>query len=247
MPITQLRSEPSGIVSSYYFSYSTIGYTPEDTLRKNKGYWIKVSQAGILIDSTASGTSCPSSVVYEGKTYTTVLIGNQCWMKENLDVGTMVNGNTTQTDNSIIEKYCYNNDPAKCDTFGGLYQWNEAMQYSTTEATQGVCPIGWHIPTVGELFHLGGFANGNSNTLKSIGVGTGDGVGTNGSGFSGLLSGFSNNDGIFYNLWYNYSMWSSSELDATDVNHMGMANSDKVIYMYGNPKNYGFSVRCVKD
>jgi hypothetical protein len=34
-----------------------------------------------------------------------------------------------QTNNSTIEKYYYNNSPANCDTFGGLYQWNEAMRY----------------------------------------------------------------------------------------------------------------------
>ncbi len=247
MPITQLRSEPTGIISSYYFGYSSIGYTPEDTLWKSKGYWVKVSQSGILIDDTTSGTSCPSTVVYDGKTYTTVLIGNQCWLKENLDVGTMINGSSNQTNNSVIEKYCYNNDPAKCDTFGGLYQWNEAMQYSTTAGAQGICPTGWHIPTAGELFFLGGFVDADGNALKAVGQGTGGGSGTNTSGFSTLLSGYSYNHGTFSNLWYNSSIWSSSELDATDANHMGLTYNDEVIYMYGNPKYYGFCIRCVKD
>jgi uncharacterized protein (TIGR02145 family) len=56
-----------------------------------------------------------------------------------LDVGTRINGNQDQTSGNGIEKYCYNDNQAYCDTFGGLYQWNEAMQYVTTLGTQGIC------------------------------------------------------------------------------------------------------------
>ncbi|MDR3668834.1 MAG: FISUMP domain-containing protein, partial [Ignavibacteriaceae bacterium] len=65
-------------------------------------------------------------VNYSGQKYTTVQIGNQCWLKENLNVGVMINGSSEQTNNGIIEKYCYQNDPANCIKYGGLYQWNEA-------------------------------------------------------------------------------------------------------------------------
>ena len=41
---------------------------------------------------------------------------------------------SNQTNNGVIEKYCYNNDPNICAAEGGIYQWNEMMQYSTTEA-----------------------------------------------------------------------------------------------------------------
>ena len=88
---------------------------------------------------------CPGipTVTYAGKTYNTVQIGSQCWLKENLDVGTMINSTSSgyqQTNNSIIEKYCYDNNPANCETYGGLYEWPEAMQYSTTPGTKGICP-----------------------------------------------------------------------------------------------------------
>jgi hypothetical protein len=70
------------------------------------------------------GIPCPTTpvVAYEGQTYNTVQIGNQCWFKENLNVGTMIPGDQEMTDNGIIEKYCYDNDPANCAIFGGLYQ-----------------------------------------------------------------------------------------------------------------------------
>ena len=77
-----------------------------------------------------------SNCTYEGQMYRTVQIGNQCWFKENLNVGTMIPGSQEMTDNSIIEKYCYENDPANCATYGGLYQWNEMMQYTTQQGTK---------------------------------------------------------------------------------------------------------------
>jgi uncharacterized protein (TIGR02145 family) len=103
----------------------------------------------LFISNSYSQNPCPNlaTVVYEGKTYNTVAIGNQCWLKENLDVGTQINGSLEQTNNSLIEKYCYGDLAANCTTYGGLYQWNEAMQYVTTPGTQGICPIGWHLPT----------------------------------------------------------------------------------------------------
>ncbi len=47
----------------------------------------------------------------------------------------------------LIEKYCYDSDLSNCESDGGLYEWPEMMQYSTTASTQGVCPTGWHLPT----------------------------------------------------------------------------------------------------
>src|ERR1035437_1786144 len=73
--------------------------------------------------------TCSGLVAYSGKIYSTIQIGTQCWLKENLDVGNMIHGIDTAKNNGIIEKYCYNDDPANCTTYGGLYQWNEAMQY----------------------------------------------------------------------------------------------------------------------
>ena len=64
-----------------------------------------------------------------GDYYNTVLIGDQCWLRENLNIGTRIDGILDQTNNTIMEKYCYDNLEANCKTYGGLYQWNEAMQY----------------------------------------------------------------------------------------------------------------------
>ncbi|MBN1340443.1 MAG: PKD domain-containing protein [Bacteroidales bacterium] len=97
--------------------------------------------------------------IRDGKVYGTVLIGSRCWMSENLNIGTMINGSSNQSNNSIIEKYCYANNTAHCDEYGGLYQWDEMMQYISTPGTQGICPPDWHIPTDIEWKKLEGAAD----------------------------------------------------------------------------------------
>ncbi len=199
-----LTTNPPGIIASSFFGYTPgAGYFTASTLGIGRGYWIKVSQDGSI---TFTCPPCPDpcgtlTVDYEGKTYNTVLIGSQCWLKENLDIGTMVTGVTDQTDNATIEKYCYNDDPANCDIYGGLYQWDEAMQYSTSPGAQGICPTGWHISTLAEFQTLSSAVGGDGNALKAIGQGSGGGEGTNTSGFSALLAGYRHSsDGSFASL-----------------------------------------------
>jgi len=201
------------------------------------------------------GSSCAGipTVPYGGKTYNTVQIGNQCWLKENLDVGVYVASTNTGSshsdvsNNGIIEKYCYDNDESKCATYGGLYDWNEAMGYVTTPGTQGICPPGWHIPTRAEFEALMAAVNNDGNTLKAIGQGTGGGAGTNTSGFSALLAGFRYGYGFFLDLGYVTSFWSSTEYGSGYAFNLGLGSYDSNIYVLNNGKEYGFSVRCVKD
>ena len=80
----------------------------------------------INVGGTGGGNPCPGTPTVtdaDGNVYNTVQIGGQCWMRENLRVGTQINGNTEMTNNSIIEKYCYDDDPENCEAFGGMYQW----------------------------------------------------------------------------------------------------------------------------
>ncbi len=93
-----------------------------------------------FVNVKMSFTDCPSSVTYAGKKYNTVLIKNQCWLKENLDIGTMIDVSQDPSNDGTIQKYCYNNDLNNCATYGGLYQWNEAMEYKTTLGSKGICP-----------------------------------------------------------------------------------------------------------
>ena len=92
----------------------------------------------------------------DGKTYKTVKIGEQWWMAENLNLGIMVNGmpvGINQKDNNQVEKYCYGDAEGNCAIYGGLYDWFEAMNYTSIEKgfegteIQGICPCGWHLPS----------------------------------------------------------------------------------------------------
>lgn len=97
----------------------------------------------------------------DGQIYSTVQIGSQCWMAENLNVGIQVPP-YVQSDNGIIEKLCYDELSANCDEYGGLYEWGEMMNYTTGEFNQGICPSGWHIPTLNEWETLTLFLGGPS-------------------------------------------------------------------------------------
>lgn len=188
---------------------------------------------------------CPGAptVSYAGKIYNTVLIGTQCWLKENLDVGNMIQVNQNPSNNNTVEKYCYDNLVENCNAYGGLYKWNEAMAYSTTSGTKGICPTGWHVPTRAEFVTLATAVSNNSNALKTIGQGDG----TNTSGFSALLAGNYNYNGTFNGLSTNAEFWSSVEYTADNANVMSLGDHGSGIGHSNGNKGHGFSVRCVKD
>ena len=161
---------------------------------------VKVVCVGDLNGSnipTNNNLPCPGvpSLTYGGQVYHTVLIGNQCWMKENLNIGTMINGSLDQTNNDTIEKYCYLNDTANCAIYGGLYQWDEMMQYIATEGAKGICPTGWHIPSTSDwnelVAGLGGdnIAGGSLKEEDSIHWLNPNVGANNASGFTGFGSG----------------------------------------------------------
>ncbi|MDR3666052.1 MAG: FISUMP domain-containing protein [Ignavibacteriaceae bacterium] len=186
---------------------------------------------------------CPGmpTVTYAGQTYNTVAIGDQCWMRENLNIGSLINGTINQSDNGIIEKYCYNNDSVKCSIYGGLYQWDEAMQYDTTEGAKGICPIGWHVPTWNDFSILKTYVGNNSNDLKDFGQGSGSGAGTNASGFSALLAG-GIYQGKFMSLGIVAVYWSS-----TLAYYLELVNNSKTIFGGPIDKIAGNSIRCIND
>jgi uncharacterized protein (TIGR02145 family) len=98
--------------------------------------WLNQKNCGLMTDD-------------EGHTYGTVQIGGQCWMTENINIGTMLAAGTTEptTTDNTIEKWCYGSDANNCALYGGLYNWNEAMRGSQVPGARGICPSGWHIPT----------------------------------------------------------------------------------------------------
>jgi len=199
------------------------------------------------LDSMSVFICGASKVNYGGKAYNTVLIGNQCWLRENLDIGTMA----SPSNNGAIEKYCYNNLPANCETYGGLYLWDEAMQYVTTEGAQGICPDGWHMPTEAEYQSLVTYVSNDANALKREDQGSGSGQGTNTSGFSALLAGAKGySGGPFQGLgeWSSFYAGKIGSCGYSCVYSMGIVyNTSTITFGEGAMPSWGFSVRCIKD
>ena len=216
---------------------------------------------------TGPGSPCPGipTVTYGGQVYNTVHIGNQCWLKENLNIGTMIPGEEDMQDNNIIEKYCYDDVPANCTTYGGLYQWDEIMQYTTLSGTQGVCPPGWQIPTdddwkilegtVDSIYDVGdvewnqvlfrGFDAGRN--LKSTSGWYGGGNGPNEFGFAAMPAGSRGYVGGFYSMNKTALYWSSQEYNDTTAWSRVIEYSVDNVYRDNIIKSNGFSVRCIKD
>jgi len=223
------------------------------------------------------GVPCPglASVVHYGKTYNTVQIGNQCWLKENIDVGTMIPSNQEQADNGVIEKFCFNNDVTNCDKYGGLYEWDEVMQYTHGEKSQGLCPDGFHIPTDDEFKELEGgldsnFGPGNAEwddfqwrgfdaggKLKATGLDHWQGPNygaTNSSGFSALPHCYrewnastQNADNQFSGFTAYLCLWTSTENDEGTVKRRALSYFLSGVYRSNHDKNFGYSLRCIKD
>jgi len=186
----------------------TVGYLANFGLQPRTGQIMVTADGGspeVIVTVTQSGFQpfvCGQDFTdpRDGQVYSTVLIGDKCWMAENLNIGTMINEPNYPANNQIIEKYCYGNTAGNCDVYGGLYQWNEMMQYSSTTGTQGICPTGWHLPVYDDFFALiemwGGYpdAGGPLKATGTIEQGTGlwyapNTGATNSSGFSGIPGG----------------------------------------------------------
>jgi uncharacterized protein (TIGR02145 family) len=200
--------------------------------------------------------SCGSTIIdNDGNVYNTVLIGEQCWMKENLNVGTMINGSQDMADNGTIEKYCYNNDPANCYTYGGLYQWNEIMDYTTTPGIQGICPDGWHIPINAEwealIIHLGGGweAGGKMKEAGFVHWYAPNTGATNESGFTALPGSALYGGYGFFNLGSYAYYWSSTsyELNGLSAVFLMLYYADGDAVVGGDNDSSGYSLRCLKD
>ncbi len=164
----------------------------------------------------------------DGNLYDTVQIGTQCWMAENLNVGTMVSESTDMTNNTVIEKYCYGNDPNICMSDGVLYQWGEVMKYSTEQGAQGICPDGWHVPTEAEWRLLT-----TPEEIQKLHLTLG--------GYRQLEPPFTVAMGVFGVYW-------SSTLENTERARYGAIAPSRQYINWGHAyHNFGLSVRCLKD
>jgi uncharacterized protein (TIGR02145 family) len=241
-----------------------IGYS--DTLASGRLDKPEASQTYTFQFATNIPCLGTPTVDYEGQVYNTIQIFSQCWLKENLNVGTMLPGEQDMSDNGVIEKYCYNDEEDSCSIYGGLYQWNEMMQYTIQQGTQGICPIGWHIPTdeewkilegaIDSQYELGdpfwdwdgyrGFDAG-LNLKSTRGCYSGNN-GTDIYGFSSLPGGARGFYDAFLGVGNYVLFWSSNESYASYIVWYRSLDCDLVsVYRHFQDKTCGYSVRCLRD
>lgn len=138
-------------------------------------------------------------------------------------------------------------------TYGGLYQWDEMMQYSTTPSVQGICPPGWHIPTDGEwtvlIDYLGGerVAGVKMKEADTSHWSAPNEFATNTSGFTGLPGGALDYSGLFLFLGEGGGWWSSTEYSSPNAWGRGLHYLTASAGRNDEGKELGFSVRCLKD
>ncbi len=191
----------------------------------------------------------------DGQRYTIVRIGDQVWMAENLNYGKTI-ANMNQKNNGIAEKTVYENSDSLGAIHGGLYTWHEAMNWDPAN-NQGICPDGWHIPTLEEFQTLIEYLGADSagQLLKSSKKN--DAIpwdGSNKYGFSAIPSGVGYGDDFGrLDQWAVY--WTSTEADSGYAWSAQLDNfwypeppKYKILYL-GNyfVKENGFSIRCIKD
>lgn len=191
-----------------------------------------------------------------GETYNIVAIGDQCWMAENLNYDSGCSTNTWLDNSDVGWCGCYANNPDNCNTYGLLYQWSAAMNNSTTEGDQGICPVGWHLPTDADWkeleMELGmSLIDANSTGWRNSGnVGeklkTSSWGGNNSSGFTALPGGNRTEDGTFSALSGGTNFWTSSP-SGGNVWGRPLGSAQSGVGRELADKAAGYSVRCIKN
>jgi uncharacterized protein (TIGR02145 family) len=251
------------------------GVIPDESIRveyttNNGANWITVtpSATGLAykwrVPRTPS-TQClariisNSSAIYDCQN-TEVRIAGQIWMACNLDVETYRNGDPIPEVQSPSEwtdlktgAWCYyNNDTAMRATYGKLYNW-----YAVNDP-RGLAPLGWRVASNndwGDLeFNLGGTPL-LGGKLKSTGsIENGDGLwynpntsATNESGFTAIPGGYRYAYGKFDDIGSRGYWWTTSPFDKSHAWLRGLSYSNSIVGKSYSWKEYGFSVRCVKE
>jgi uncharacterized protein (TIGR02145 family) len=187
-----------------------------------------------------------------------IQLGSQIWMTENLNLDHYRNGDPIQEIRDSNEWYknfksgawChYNNDDQNGNTYGKLYNWNAIND------NRILAPEGWHIPSYSDFTTLfdflgywiydyrmyvassklkeSGFIHWKKSKFKS----------KNSTGFTALPGGYRTPNGSFLNIGNRGLWWSSTEI--SDSAKALQIRVSGFIFIYN--KNYGFSVRCLKD
>jgi uncharacterized protein (TIGR02145 family) len=226
----------------------------------NTGMSVRCLKDAESVDPPPPTWSCgdPLNDTRDNQTYNTIDIAGQCWMAENLNIGTKLDSTFTPSDNGEIEKHCYHDQDSYCEIYGGLYPWREMMEYSNIEGAQGICPDGWHLPTWNEWWNMIYYVGENigeccepGGKLKESGyehwVEPNTGA-TNETGFTALPGGSFLSGNAYSYMGYTGKFWSSREFyPTTRAGSFSLAyDTESIMSSTVTNKFNEFSVRCIK-
>lgn len=189
---------------------------------------------------------------YDGNTYSTVTIGSQVWMAENLKVRTFLNGDSIPTtsldvsgESAPIYQWAYDDDEQNATTYGRLYTW-----YVVNDKRK-ICPDGWHVPSDPEWQEMISFLGGNTAGGKMKEAGTSHwqapNLGaTNETGFTALPGGYRSFDGHYVSIGVSNYLWSTTP-DGERSWGQRLHYNDSISERWSFEREAGVSVRCIKD
>lgn len=202
----------------------------------------------------------------DGNVYPIVPIGDQWWMAKNLRVMRYRNGDSiAHVPDSVAWSRLttgawesYDNLPYTIDRYGLLYNW-----YAVADTRQ-IAPAGWHIPSDAEWQELertlgmapdevAGYGNRGTDEGGKLKLNdplmwhSPNSGATNSSGFSAIPGGLRVGIGDFVALSYHGVYWTGTAADSTHAFYRLLVYNDATIWRRAEYKQYGFSVRCVKD
>ena len=207
----------------------------------------------------------------DGNTYKTVLLGNECWMRENLRTTHYANGREIHP-----TPQSPGNNPQNVPEYGLVYNWFSVLNGAEpTEETdgrvQGPCPDGWHVPTNFEWMGLEDFVGYKdeyrcgtdvNNVAKALASPHGwqfdfltkgtacciieNSATNNSTGFSALPAGcIWNGESEGFGTEAGFWTCSDGSPDTSPIHRFYYTNA--TVEINCTPKEAFYSVRCVKN
>ncbi|MBK6346518.1 MAG: fibrobacter succinogenes major paralogous domain-containing protein [Bacteroidales bacterium] len=231
-------------------------------LKPNVAYYVRsfaINSKGVAYGAEQSFTLWinipgPNATDIDGNNYTSVRIGSQVWMVENLKTTKYRNGepilnitNSTEWNRAGTGGFCYyDNNIANKNTYGCLYNWNAVADSCI------IAPEGWHVATFSEWQTMIDFLGGIDSIANKIKETGNDHWlyqnqnSTNESGLTALPAGYRNYTGDFYFINRGMFFWTSTEEGNSAGSCFGH-NGNDITVLSGQGKISGNSIRCIKD